>query len=62
MKGMWKVYPSERVDGFCATYCKSEISAEWEALKLEIETGVEWNVMYVVVEETKCKGIKLVTL
>lgn len=48
MKGMWKVYPSKYVQGYVVTYCKSEIFAEWEALMLEIETGVEWNVMYVV--------------
>lgn len=41
---MWKVWPTEAVPGFCATYCKSRMSAEWEQLKMEMASGVEWRI------------------
>lgn len=41
---MWKVWPVVAVPGFCATYCKSRMSAEWEQLKMEMATGVEWRI------------------
>ena len=44
MREYWKVYPSEYVAGFCASYCKSEMSAEWTKLRNEIATGVEWYI------------------
>jgi hypothetical protein len=40
----WKVYPTEYVPGFVATYCKSEISAEWQQMRMQIATGVEWKI------------------
>lgn len=42
MRTMWKVYPTEYVRGFVATYCQTEMDAEWEQLRMEIATGVEW--------------------
>lgn len=41
---MWKVWPVVAVPGFCATYCKSRMSAEWEQLKMEMASGVEWRI------------------
>lgn len=41
---MWKVYPTEYVCGFVPTYCPDRMSAEWEQLKMEIATGVEWRI------------------
>lgn len=41
---MWKVWPVKRVPGFVPTYCKSRMSAEWEQLKMEMATGVEWRI------------------
>lgn len=41
---MWKVYPTEYVRGFVPTYCSDRMSAEWEQLKMEIATGVEWRI------------------
>lgn len=38
------MYPAEPVRGFVATYCKTEMSAEWQQLKMEIATGVEWKI------------------
>lgn len=41
---MWKVYPTEYVRGFVATYCRSRMDAEWERMSMEIATGVEWRI------------------
>ena len=40
----WRVYPTEPVFGFTQTYCKSETSAEWQKLKMEIASGIEWKI------------------
>lgn len=41
---MWKVWQTEYVRGFVPTYCKSRMDAEWEQLKMEMATGVEWKI------------------
>lgn len=41
---MWKVWPTEPVPGFVATYCKSRMDAEWEQLKMEMASGIEWRI------------------
>lgn len=41
---MWKVWPVKRVPGFVPTYCQDRMSAEWEQLKMEMATGVEWRI------------------
>lgn len=40
----WRVYPTEPIKGFRAVTKNSEMSAEWEQLRLEIATGKEWNI------------------
>lgn len=41
---MWKVYPTESVPGFCTSYCKSRMSAEWTKMRNEMASGVEWKI------------------
>ena len=41
---MWKVYPTKKVIGFRASYCRSEMSAEWTKMRNEIATGIEWKI------------------
>lgn len=41
---MYRVYPTEVCPGFCDSYCKTEMSAEWTKMRNEIATGVEWKI------------------
>jgi len=41
---MFRVYPTIPVPGFTQTYCKTRTSAEWQQMRMEIATGVEWKI------------------